>query len=250
VSDYVDWIARCGQEQPVFAAILDVLLNEPEDVWNVLSLCNVPDGSPMLELLPELARDRGWKVELAIEDVVPLFRIPENWEAYEQMLVGKKRRELRRKLRKAGPYSGIDWYIVGPEHNLDEEIDAFVDLLVKSHPEKADFMDERNRAFFRALGHATFDADRLQLAFLTLNGRRVGAYMNFFYADRIMVYNSGFDPTSYRLSPGIVLMAHLIRHAIEEHQFEIFDFLQGDEPYKYDLGGTETHVHQLTITRA
>ena len=67
--------------------------------------------------------------------------------AYEMMLSGKARRELRRKLRRAGPHSGVDWYIVGPEHNIDHEIDGFIDLLIKSHPDKADFMDERNRRF-------------------------------------------------------------------------------------------------------
>jgi CelD/BcsL family acetyltransferase involved in cellulose biosynthesis len=248
VSDYLDWIARRDREELVLAALLDTLGDELRDEWQEMSLCNIPDGSPTLDLVPRLAQARGWQVAHSIDDVVPIFHIPESWEAYEQMLSGKARRELRRKLRKAGPYSGVDWYIVGPEHDLEAEIEAFIDLLVKSHPEKADFMDERNRAFFHAVGRATFDAGYLQLAFLTLNGQRVATYMNFLYGDRIMVYNSGLDPAAYRLSPGIVLMAHLIRQAVEEQKYGIFDFLRGGEPYKYNLGGTDTHVHRLNIT--
>lgn len=249
VSDYLDWVARRGQEESVFAALLDALGRELAGEWDKLSLCNIPDGSPTLELVPRLVQAQGWQVTHSIDDQVPLFRVPASWEAYEQMLPGKARRELRRKLRKAGPHSGVDWYIVGPEQDLDVEIDAFVDLLVQSHPEKADFMDEHNRAFFHAVGHATRNARQLQLAFLTLEDRRVAAYMNFLYGDRVMIYNSGFDPAAYRLSPGIVLMAHLIRWAIEEQRFAIFDFLRGDEPYKYNLGGIDTHVHRLTIVR-
>lgn len=249
VSDYLHWIARQGQEELAFAALIDVLGSELADEWQEMCLCNIPDGSPTLELVPRLAQARGWQVTHSIDDVVPLFHVPESWEAYEQMLSGKARRELRRKLRKAGPHSGVDWYIVGPEHDLEAEIEVFVDLLVKSHPEKADFMDERNRAFFHAVGRAAWNADYLQLAFLTLNDQRVATYMNFLYGDRIMVYNSGLDPAAYRLSPGIVLMAHLIRQAIEEQRYRIFDFLRGGEPYKYDLGGTDTHVHRLNITR-
>jgi CelD/BcsL family acetyltransferase involved in cellulose biosynthesis len=64
-----------------------------------------------------------------------------------------------------------------------------------------------------------------------------------------MVYNSGLDPAAYRLSPGIILMAHLIRHAIERQEHEIFDFLRGDEPYKYSLGGTDTHIYRLSVKR-
>jgi CelD/BcsL family acetyltransferase involved in cellulose biosynthesis len=249
VSDYVDWVLRQGQEEAALAALLDTLGNELAHEWGELSLCNIPDGSPTLELLAPLAQARGWQVTRAIEEVVPLFRLPESWEAFEQMLRGKARRELRRKLRKAGPYSGVDWYIVGPEHDLSAQVDAFIEQLIKSHPEKADFMDARNRAFFHALGRATFDAGQLQLAFLTLNGQHIGAYMNFLYGERVMVYNSGLDPAAYRLSPGIVLMAHLIRHAIERQEHEIFDFLRGDEPYKYSLGGTDTHIYRLRVKR-
>jgi CelD/BcsL family acetyltransferase involved in cellulose biosynthesis len=43
-------------------------------------------------------------------------------------------------------------------------------------------------------------------------------------------------------------MAHLIRQAIEDKR-SVFDFLRGDEPYKYALGGTDTHVHRLNIAR-
>jgi CelD/BcsL family acetyltransferase involved in cellulose biosynthesis len=249
VSDYLDWIARKGQEESAFAALLDTLGDELAAGWDKLLLCNIPDESPTLELVPRLAQARGWQALRSIDDVVPIFTIPESWEAYEQMLPGKARRELRRKLRKAGPASGVGWYIVGPEHDLDVEIDTFIDLLVKSHPEKADFMDERNRAFFHAVGQATFNAGHLQLAFLTLDDQRVASYMNFLYGERVMVYNSGLDPTAYRLSPGIVLMAYLIRHAIEAQKQGIFDFLRGAEPYKYNLGGTDTHVHRLTIIR-
>ncbi len=249
VSDYLDWIARRGHEEEVFAAFLDTLAGELRDEWQELCLCNIPDDSPTLELVPSLAEARGWRVTHAIDDVVPLFRLPESWEAYEQMLPGKARRELRRKLRKAGPYSGVDWYIVGPEHDLDTEMDAFIELLIKSHPEKADFMDARNRAFFHAMGQATYAAGYLQLAFLTLNGQRVAAYLNFLYDDRVMVYNSGLDPAAYRLSPGIVLMAHLIRWAIEQRRFAILDFLRGGESYKYNLGGVDTQVHRLNISR-
>jgi CelD/BcsL family acetyltransferase involved in cellulose biosynthesis len=249
VSDYLDWIVRRGHEEAVFSALLDALAGELADEWQLLSLCNIPDGSPTLEVVPRLSQERGWQIQHGLEDVVPILSLPQSWEAYEQMLPGKRRRELRRKLRRAGPYSGVDWYIVGSGHDLDQEIDAFIELLIKSQPEKADFMDERNRAFFHAVGRASYEAGYLHLTFLTLNGQRVATYLSFVYGDRLMVYNSGLDPAAYRISPGIVLMARLIRNAIEERSYKVFDFLRGDEPYKYDLGGVDTHVHRLTVTR-
>ena len=89
----------------------------------------------------------------------------------------------------------------------------------------------------------------LQLALLTVNGQPAAAYLNFDYHNRIMVYNSGLDPEAHgHLSPGIVLLARLIEYAIG-CQREWFDFLRGDEPYKYDMGGQDTQVYRMEIRR-
>jgi CelD/BcsL family acetyltransferase involved in cellulose biosynthesis len=63
------------------------------------------------------------------------------------------------------------------------------------------------------------------------------------------VYNSGFDPMSYQhLSPGIVVTARCIEYAINLGR-QKFDFLRGDEVYKYRFGGQDTHVRRLLIAQ-
>jgi CelD/BcsL family acetyltransferase involved in cellulose biosynthesis len=85
----------------------------------------------------------------------------------------------------------------------------------------------------------------LQLNFLVVNDTPVATYLNFDYNDHILVYNSGLDPAEYgHLSPGIVLLAYTIEHAIELKR-DVFDFLRGDEQYKYRMGGTDTSVMNL-----
>jgi CelD/BcsL family acetyltransferase involved in cellulose biosynthesis len=66
--------------------------------------------------------------------------------------------------------------------------------------------------------------------------------------DKLWIYNSGFNPSHYELSPGWVLMADLIRWAIDHGRTEV-DFLRGDEEYKYRLGGVDRHIVRLTIER-
>ena len=64
----------------------------------------------------------------------------------------------------------------------------------------------------------------------------------------MLVYNSGHDAGEHgNLSPGIVLLGRLIEYAIEKGYRE-FDFLRGNEAYKYDMGGKDTEVCQLRIT--
>jgi CelD/BcsL family acetyltransferase involved in cellulose biosynthesis len=248
VTDYLDVIARRGHEDAVFAALADFLA-EHADEFDNMRLCNIPQDSPGLALLPGLLADRGFSVSVDIEDVCPVVTLPERWEDYVAGLDKKRRHELRRKLRRAqGAGSAVDWYIVGPDHNLEDELDRFLRLMAASSEEKALFLQHPvNEAFFRAVVPQAAEQGWLQLAFLTVNGEAAASYLNFTYGDRVMVYNSGHDPAQHgRLSPGIVLMARLIEHAIVQRR-AVFDFLRGDEPYKYDLGGQDTHVYRLTV---
>ena len=93
------------------------------------------------------------------------------------------------------------------------------------------------------------DADWLQLSVLEVGDQKVAAYFNFVYAGRVMVYNSGLNWQDFpQLSAGIVLAAYNIRHAIEQG-IEVFDFMQGNERYKYHLGGQDVEVRRLTVRK-
>ncbi len=57
------------------------------------------------------------------------------------------------------------------------------------------------------------------------------------------------EPGSLDLSPGIVGTAAYLRDRIDRGE-ERFDFLRGDEPYKYHWGAIDRMLSQLTIERA
>lgn len=250
VSDYLDVIARRGHEKAVYAALLDLLARPDRGfAWDVLNLCNVPQDSPTLALLGPMAAERGYHVSTRVQEVCPIITLAGDWEAYLSGLDGKERRELRRKLRRAGPHVGVEWTIVGPEHDLSAEVDKFLDLMALSHPDKAEFLHHQHRAFMHDVARFSWEAGWLELAFLTVGGEPAASMLNFAYRNRTLLYNSGLDAARFlAFSPGIVLTAHLIQHSIESGR-EAFDFLRGDEAYKYNLGGVDTTVHQLLIRR-
>ncbi len=245
VTDYLDVIARRGREQAVFDA-LAAWLAEHRAAFDVIELCNFPEASPALHYLPGALEAQGFTVSVTPEDVCPLIVLPKTWPEYFDLLDKKNRHELRRKLRRAGQQ--VEWYQVGPEHDIHEETDRFLRLMAASNLEKEDFLqNSQHRAFFHALIALMAERGWLQLAFLTVEGQPAAAYLNFVYNNRVLVYNSGHDGAAHgELSPGIVLMARLIEHAIKEGR-EVFDFLRGIEPYKYDLGGRDTVVYRMTV---
>jgi CelD/BcsL family acetyltransferase involved in cellulose biosynthesis len=56
------------------------------------------------------------------------------------------------------------------------------------------------------------------------------------------------DPDARELSPGVVLVERLIRRALERGQRR-FDFLRGDESYKYEWGGADEPIQRLLVRR-
>ncbi len=250
VADYLDFVVSQGQEGPVYTALIDYLTSSSAPAWDLLDLCNIREDSPTLKHLAPLAKARGWTVSTARDDVCPIVRLPETWDEYMEMIDGKQRREIQRKLRRAGAQAPVDWYIVGPEHDLEAEIEDFLDLMAASSPDKEAFLTPQMRHFFRQLARVMYDAGRLELVFLRVGDRKAAAYLNFIYNNRVLVYNSGLDWRSFpNLGAGIVLTAHCIRHAIEQGR-EVFDFMQGDERYKYQFGGQDVEVRRLLIQRA
>ena len=61
-------------------------------------------------------------------------------------------------------------------------------------------------------------------------------------------YITGYDERYAALSPGTVIVAHAIREAIR-NGFRVFDFLRGDEPYKFSLGAELRQTENVTIHR-
>jgi CelD/BcsL family acetyltransferase involved in cellulose biosynthesis len=249
-SDYLDLIAVRGREREVFNALLDTLAQL--DTWDAIDLYNVPEASPTRKLLPELVQAHGWKLLDEKQVVCPIIRLPTQFEDYVQSLDKKERHELRRKLRRAESTEGVSWYaITGQDHthDLDEAAEAFITMMMKSRPDKSDFMTDDMRRFFHQMIHAAHDGGFLHLAFLEVNGSKAATYLSFDYNQRRLVFNSGLETDGFQaLSAGIVLVARIIEEAVNLGYTE-FDFLRGDEKYKYQLGAKDTWIYHIKVAR-
>lgn len=249
VTDYLDFIVDRSQLEAVYDAFAEFLAAH-RDHYDILDFCNIPKDSPTQELLPAALDRRGFSTAVEQQEVCPVIELPDDWSSYLSLLDKKQRHEVRRKIRRIqGGAQSIAWYIVNGHHDLNEEVTQFVRLMAASDPEKERFLqDERNLSFFQSMAPLLQARGWLQLNFLTVNEERAAAYINFVYDNRVMVYNSGLAHEDYGdLSPGIVLLAYNIRHAIEQG-YAYYDFLRGDEPYKYRMGGRETAVMNIRAT--
>jgi CelD/BcsL family acetyltransferase involved in cellulose biosynthesis len=95
------------------------------------------------------------------------------------------------------------------------------------------------QGFQEEVTEAMMQRGEARLYFIEQGGRRFAALHAFLMNGVVQGYLGGRDPDHplARHSPGLLLMIHVITHAIEEG-FREFDFLTGNHPYKYHIGGT------------
>ena len=245
VADYLDVVAVAGHEEAVWKALLGTLARGRA---RTLDLRPIPAGSSTVHLLPELARAAGFACAVEREERCPVVALPASWDAYLAGLSGKDRHELRRKLRRATA-GAPRIEVARTPGGIAAQMDGFLALHRKSKTGKARFMDETMEGFFRDVGTATAAAGWAALWLLWLEGRPAAALFCFEYASTVGVYNSGFDPEARALSPGVALIARTIEDAIARG-FRRYDFLRGEEAYKYGFGAVPTDVMRITLRRA
>ncbi|MCO5207520.1 MAG: GNAT family N-acetyltransferase [Anaerolineae bacterium] len=247
-TDYLDLICAPDSAETAWNAVIDVICSADYPDWHTLEFCNIPEASPSRAILERISAERKLSFSADIQEVCPVIMLPTSFDAYLDTLDKKQRHEIRRKLRRA---AGADAQlrIIGENDDLAEAIDAFLVLLQKSTIEKEAWLNDERRAVFHETAQAALEAGTLQLMFLEVDGQRAAALFNFAYNDRIWVYNSGLDPDAFGyLSSGVVLTAQAIEKAIEIGCRE-FDFLRGNETYKYQFGATDTEIYRLQLSR-
>lgn len=249
VSDYTDLVVDREQAPAAYAAIL-AALRERVTGWEWIDLHNLPETSPTAERMRGLAAGCGLRAEAGQEEVCPYIALPATWEEYLATLGKKERHELRRKMRNVEQAGDVRLVEVSGLAGLDEHMETFMALHEASTPDKAGFMqDPRMRRFFHLVARMAMENGWLDLSFLAIDGRLAAGLLCFRYGGAMLVYNSGCEPQAWPgLSPGIALLGYCIRRAIAAGLRE-FDFLQGSEPYKYDLGGRDRAVQRLLIRR-
>jgi hypothetical protein len=89
----------------------------------------------------------------------------------------------------------------------------------------------------------------LKFYFVEMDGQPASALLCFDYRNEILVYNSGFNVREFAyLSPGNIIVSYSIQHAIELGRTR-YDFLRGDEVYKFRFGAAAEEVFSVKISK-
>ncbi len=178
------------------------------------------------------------------------FQLEERWQAchyvdlaalrkvglsYTQALGPGHRQYLRRKFR---------YYLQPGELRLEaassssralemlEELASLNTRRFKGLGRRGLWQSDRFIAFHRKFIEKGFALGKVQLLRVTAGTELIGIVYNLVHANKVYFYQCGYNYTvDKRLSPGIVTLAMAIEHALA-FNFDEFDFLAGDAPYK------------------
>ena len=243
--DYQTFVTADGRESELYQVLFDYLVEQP---WHKMELSSLPEGSPSIDLIPEMARSKGYSVDVSDQDVSPGLPLPSSWDDYMAGLSKKSRHELRRKFRRLENNGTYKVYSVNGESSLNGSLDDFFRMMRESRQDKAIFLTPKREQFFRHMAEEMAHADVLRLFFMEVSGERVASAMCFDYGQVRFLYNAGYNPEYAPLSVGLLLKTTCLQQAIEQ-DMDYFDFLRGDERYKYELGAQVVRVHRLVVQR-
>lgn len=256
-ADYATILSDPADLAEVAEAAVAAVCDEPATAWHAIDLRRLRTGDPTADVLARAFREgpRGWRATLEQEDVCPVVTLPSSgdWEDYLATLDKKARHEIRRKLRRAEAVGPVRFREVPLEA---ASADAFIALHQARWGDQGLFPDtpdgDRSRRFLHrltALEAAEGDRAQLVLGEVTVAGRVVVATVAFDDGATCFFYNAGMDPGARELSPGVTGTAAYIRDRLAAGRAR-FDFLRGDEPYKYEWGAVDEPVHRLLVTRS
>jgi CelD/BcsL family acetyltransferase involved in cellulose biosynthesis len=241
IADYLDLIVREVDLQRFLPGLLDFLGSHDAEKWSALDWYNLPDSSPTLAALKVESERRGWAYNEEVYRPTPRIPLNGSFDDYLSRIDKKQRHEIRRKMRRAAESDdNVRFHVIDQTADIESETNAFFDLMVQD-PNKENFLHPEMREQMSVTIRNAYERGYLWLAFLEVNGSKAAASLNFDYKNKLWGYNSGVGREHMELSPGWVLLAYVIQWCAENGRSE-FDFMRGDEEYKYRFGGVNRFV--------
>ena len=237
---------------PESSAAMDALVAHLLTDASALDLRRLRRADKAHELLMRaLTANTTHTATTSIEEPAPAIDLTNitTFDEHLERIDKKDRHEIRRKVRR-GEGAGVT--ITAKQHAVDD-LAEFIKLHRARWGHHGLFTEDekgaRDETFMREL-FARAPENLITIA--VARNQEFGAFAAGLFlrdATGIRYWNAGGELAARSLSPGILLFAHGLQMAIAERK-QTFDFLRGNESYKYEVGATDVDVLMITVPAA
>jgi CelD/BcsL family acetyltransferase involved in cellulose biosynthesis len=254
-ADYATILAHPAHVAEVAQVAARAIESQSEDdiaghrPWDVVDLRRLRAVDPALPAL-----EAAWQTDREEEDVCPVVTVRgESWDEFLATLDKKARHEIRRKMRRAATVGELT-IEVGPPS--EEAVEDFIRLHTQRFGETGLFPQNeggtRSLTFVRRLAELERAEDGggiMHVARVRCGGRLVYVLVAFDDGQTVYMYNGGIDPEAVNTSPGVTGAGLYFQDRIAAGRRR-FDFLRGQERYKYEWGAVDEPIYRVLVERA
>ena len=241
-SDHTGFVCLNGYDDEAIPAFSEYVQNQLK--WDKFYIRDVFD--PRIDIFLSCLSKKKFYVSKADSTSCPYIALPDNWDLYLQdFLKTKTRHSILRNIRRLE--RNTDFCVTQVEaDNLEVQVETFIKLFqLRWGPQP-----EHDLNRYRSILRYCFENDSLWLDIFWDGTTPIAAMAGFI--DKKMKtfsnYNGGYDIQFEKLSPGKAMVAHSIKFAIN-NGYQTYDFLRGDEDYKFSFGAKKRYNKNITIRR-
>ena len=246
-ADHLDLVARSSARGVLAAGVLSYLATLP---WRRVDLWHMAEDGALRAALHDPRRAVPFE-ERATTICPYIETLGRTWDEYLATMFSRKRRhELRRTMRRFFEQPGARVEAVEKAADVASSIDRLFALHAarfRVQGKSTVFRGERLNAFHRALAERLLRDDELFLSFLRTDEGELAAYYGFRFGNKLYHFQSGMAPVDRGTSPGTILRNHTLAHDVFGRGLSEFDFLDGDESYKFQWATGQRRLFDITL---
>jgi CelD/BcsL family acetyltransferase involved in cellulose biosynthesis len=202
--------------------------------WDLLQLCQLPEGSGTLDAMPRLAAADECPSGVWLSGASPYLPLRTSWDQYFDGLPAKHRGNLRNRLKRLKGRGPVELEAITSDEKLADALEAGLELEAagwKGKSRTAICCDPDTARFYSLLARRAAERGWILLNFLSAGSKRIAFDYCLSYKNRIHRLKSGYDPSYARYSPSNLLCCLVLRNASEQGISE-YDFLGASENWK------------------
>ena len=202
--------------------------------WDLLQLCQLPEGCQTLEEMPKLAAAGQCRTGVWASEASPYLPLRPSWDEYFDSLAAKHRSNLRNRFKRLKATGPVEMETIASPEGLAEGVEAGLQLEAaawKGDAETAIRCDRATTRFYSTLAGRAAERGWLGLHFLRAGETRIAFDYSLSYKNRIHLLKLGYDPAYARFSPSNLLLCLVLQNAFEQG-VEEYDFLGADADWK------------------
>jgi len=202
--------------------------------WDLLQLCQLPEGSDTLAGIGEAATRDGFPVGVWRSCESPYVPLRTPWTEYFGSLAAKHRANLRNRFKRLRALGPVELEAITSEDLLSDALSDGLGLEAaawKRDAGTAISCDANVARFYTSLAQRAEQRGWLRLHFLEAGAKRIAFDYSLCYKNRLYLLKLGYDPAYAQYSPSNLLTQLALEASFERGEVE-YDFLGDNLDWK------------------